>query len=350
MTPRRVQAVLLLSVLAVSVLLTWRPTPLGAEERPRWTIEQLLDLNARPFAIAHHGFGANLGEDPTRPIENTLAAVRRGFRAGASVVEIDVQLTKDGHVVLYHDDFLPDFTCLHTLTLEALRARVPSISTLRAVLDLAREVNARSRTLGGLMIVELKAPSPLCDPDDTQEQAIVDAVVKVIRAARMINQVFVNSFSPALLLLMKEVAPEIPRDLGIAGLQFLTADEVTAVLKLPVKLIDKKIAVGLQWAEIGQLFRLPGYTSLNDVVATVAALEARIVEADLDFLDVAGLPAVAALQELGLKVLGETATTPDEWFFLQSLGVDGIYVDDVLFGVAHEAPLPQRTAHPFDRR
>jgi len=85
-------------------------------------------------------------------------------------------------------------------------------------------------------------------------------------------------------------------------------------------------------------------------VATVAALEARIVEADLDFLDIAGLSAVAALQDLGLNVLGETATTPDEWFFLQSRGVDGIYVDDVPFGVAHEAPLPQRGTRPFDRR
>ena len=102
------------------------------------------------------------------------------------------------------------------------------------------------------MIVELKATSPLCDPHDTQERAIVEAVVKVVRATRMTRQVLVNSFSPALLLLMKEVAPEIPRDLGVFGLQLLTADEVAAALNLPVKLIDKKdfptFGDGVWWA------------------------------------------------------------------------------------------------------
>ena len=37
------------------------------------TVDDLLALDVRPFAIAHRGFGANLGEDPSRPIENTVA-------------------------------------------------------------------------------------------------------------------------------------------------------------------------------------------------------------------------------------------------------------------------------------
>jgi len=32
------------------------------------TADLLLSLDARPFAIAHRGFGDNLGADPTRPI------------------------------------------------------------------------------------------------------------------------------------------------------------------------------------------------------------------------------------------------------------------------------------------
>ena len=38
--------------------------------------------------------------------------------------------------------------------------------------------------------------------------------------------------------------------------------------------------------------------------------------------------------------LGFTATSPTEWFFLESLGLDGIYTDDVPFGVQHQSPLP----------
>jgi len=36
--------------------------------------------------------------------ENTLAAVRLGFEQGADAVEIDVHLSKDGHIVVMHDD------------------------------------------------------------------------------------------------------------------------------------------------------------------------------------------------------------------------------------------------------
>lgn len=38
--------------------------------------------------------------------ENTLAAVRKAVEQRADRVEVDVQLTKDGHVVLFHDSTL----------------------------------------------------------------------------------------------------------------------------------------------------------------------------------------------------------------------------------------------------
>jgi hypothetical protein len=195
------------------------------------------------------------------------------------------------------------------------------------------------------MIVELKAPSPLCDPDDTSEGTLVRAVTGVIRRAHMTQQVMINSFSPALLLLMQVIAPEIPRDLGVTALQFLTPAEVAAATGLPVTLIDKKIDVGLQWAEIGQLFRLPGYRSSEEAFATAAAVGARVLEVELQLLQATGGPFVEALRQFGYKVLGFTATTPTEWAFLESLDLDGIYVDDVPFGVANEAPLSGAPRH-----
>src|SRR6516165_8464389 len=114
-------------------LITISARPAEAHHRARGTIEQLLDLDVRPFAIAHRGFGDNRGEDPSRPIENSVAAVRRGFQAGASIVEVDVQLTRDGEVVVFHDDFLDDFTCLNSLSFGELRHRMPFIPSLAAV-------------------------------------------------------------------------------------------------------------------------------------------------------------------------------------------------------------------------
>lgn len=55
----------------------------------------LLDRNARPV-IAHRG---NRAHAP----ENTLEAFRQAVAAGVDGIELDVRLTKDGHVVVHHD-------------------------------------------------------------------------------------------------------------------------------------------------------------------------------------------------------------------------------------------------------
>jgi len=50
----------------------------------------------RPLVIAHRGAS---GTSP----ENTLAAFRRAVEIGADMIELDVQLTRDGAVVVIHD-------------------------------------------------------------------------------------------------------------------------------------------------------------------------------------------------------------------------------------------------------
>src|SRR5438093_301529 len=116
---------------------------------------------------------------------------------------------------------------------------------------------ARHRTLEGtvdlLLGLEVRplAIAPLCDPDDTQERAIVSAVTHVIRHMRMTHQVLLTSFSPVLLYLAHRHAPEIERILAVSGLQFLTKEEIEAALGQPVTLIDKDLDLGPQWAELG---------------------------------------------------------------------------------------------------
>ena len=328
------------SIVLLLLLIGVRPAEPRGQAHDEGTVEQLLSLEARPFAIGHRGFGENLGSDPSRPIENTVRSIRRAFLEGVSVIEVDVQLTRDGEVAVFHDDFLADFTCLNQLTLDELQQREPEVPSLQAVLNQVRLFNQSAGPLRGLAIIELKSAAPLCDPDDTQEHAVVSAVTGVIVHMSMTKEVMLTSLSPALLYLAEAEAPEIVRILSISGLQFLSAAEVEAALGLPVRPIDKDLALGLQWAEIGFIFRLPAYRSLTEVLSTTAVVGARVVEADLLFLSSAGAPFVRALQGLGLKVLGFTANDPAEWFFLESVGVDGIYTNDVAFGVRHQAPIP----------
>lgn len=50
-----------------------------------------------PFVVAHRGAGSLAPE-------NTLAAIRKGIELGVDFVEVDVRTTKDGELVLMHDD------------------------------------------------------------------------------------------------------------------------------------------------------------------------------------------------------------------------------------------------------
>lgn len=54
------------------------------------------DPTTPPLAIAHRG-------DHRHHAENTLPAIEAAVRGGADMVEIDVQLTADGAVVVHHD-------------------------------------------------------------------------------------------------------------------------------------------------------------------------------------------------------------------------------------------------------
>ncbi len=318
---------------------------LGVHQRS--TAEDFLELGVRPIAIGHHGVGPNQGENPSLPIENTIDSVRQAYQLGARVVEVDVQLTRDGRLAVFHDDFLSDFTCLHDLTLDELQQRLPYVPELHQVLDAARHFNKKAGDdLGGILIVELKAFSPHCDPNDEFEEALVWAAVKEVRHAGMADQVIFDSFSPALLYLAAQAAPEIPRELDLSGLQLLTSEQVTAITGLPVTVIDKKISLGLTWAEIGPVYRLPGYASVQQFLATGIATRARIVGGELDFFGPAeqqqpgsGAAFVAAAHSLGFRVFADPARTETDWNFFAPLGVDAIY-SDIPLGVRLQPVIP----------
>ena len=308
--------------------------PEDAKSNETSKAEDFLKLGVRPIAIGHHGVGPYTPTaNPGLPIENTVESVRLAYSLGARVVEVDVQLTQDGKLAVFHDDFLTDFTCIHSLTLDQLQQRLPYVPELHQVLDVARYFNRKADDdLGGILIVELKAFSPHCDPADEFEQAVVSAAVNEVRQAKMANQVIFDSFSPALLYLAAQTAPEIPRELDLDGLQLLTPAQVQAVTGLPVTVINKKISLGLTWAEIGPVFRLPGYASPTQFLITGIVTGVRVVGAEMDFFGAAeqqkpgtGAAFVGAAHLLRFRVFADPANSAADWNFFASLGVDAIY-------------------------
>jgi glycerophosphoryl diester phosphodiesterase len=166
-------------------------------------------LIAPPLVIAHRGDSAH------RP-ENTLASFASALEVGAILVELDVQLTADGAVVVLHDPRLERTTSgkgdVRKMTLAEVRAvsagypdrfgaayageRVP---TLAEVLGLVRD---RARVM-----IEVKTESVTDDPLG----GIEASTVAEVRRAGMADRVAIISFDHRVLMRLREQAPEIAR-------------------------------------------------------------------------------------------------------------------------------------------
>jgi glycerophosphoryl diester phosphodiesterase len=138
--------------------------------------------------IAHRGASAY---EP----ENTLRAFQRAVEMGATMLELDVHLSRDGHLVVIHDAELSRTTNgtgrVADMSLEQIKRfdagqgqRVP---TLSEVIELAR---GRAQ-----LYIELKG------------QWTPEPVAKVLKGAEFVDQVIVCSFYPWLIQKVKYLEP-----------------------------------------------------------------------------------------------------------------------------------------------
>jgi glycerophosphoryl diester phosphodiesterase len=178
------------------------PGPLP--DRPT-SIHEFLALDYRPAVVAHRGLSAH------RP-ENTLAAVRAAIAVGADVVEVDVTLTVDGHVVVIHDETVDrttnaagpvsEYTLAELQRLDAGSWFSPEwanerIPTLAQVLD----------TTNGKILLNIEIKSEAVG--SRVEGGIVEKVVRLVNDRGMTDQVVVSSFEPRALVQTRAVDPHI---------------------------------------------------------------------------------------------------------------------------------------------
>lgn len=164
-----------------------------------------LDRSARALVYAHRG-GAAL-----RP-ENTIPSFDHGLALGADGLELDVRLSRDGVVVVHHDEVLDRTTDGHgaisALTADEL-SRVDAGHWFRAGeaypfrgrgvgVPTLREVLGRYPTVP--LILELKANQP-----ELARRAVAE-----VRAANAIERVAFGSFGWRVLHAARELEPRIP--------------------------------------------------------------------------------------------------------------------------------------------
>jgi glycerophosphoryl diester phosphodiesterase len=160
-----------------------------------------------PQIIGHRGAAE------TAP-ENTLLSLRQAFADGACMVEIDVRLSADGIPVLLHDDTLDRTTSgsgpAGEWTAKALGAldaglwkgphfRGEPIPTLGEVIQLCMD-------LGLGLNIEIK-------PNPGQDEATAWVVADLLTAQwpDTLAWPLISSFRPASLMVLRRVAPHLPR-------------------------------------------------------------------------------------------------------------------------------------------
>lgn len=157
---------------------------------------------AKTLCIAHRGGAAYAPE-------NTMAAFKNAIKMNADYFEVDVHLTKDGHVVVIHDDTLErttdgkgmvkDKTLAQLKKLDAgswfsKKFKGEKIPTLEETLDLAKG------KIG--VVIEIKN-GPVF------HKGIEKKVINMIRKKTMQNEVIIISFDHECIRRTKKIAPEI---------------------------------------------------------------------------------------------------------------------------------------------
>lgn len=224
----------------------------------------------RCLVIAHRGASAAAPE-------NTLAAFRLAADQGADGIELDVQATADGHLVVIHDATIDRSTdgmgAVAALTLsqvrrcDAGRKFAPAFAGERVPL-LAEVFEAVGSRL--LIDVEVKAAG------------IEARLVDLIRRMEMTQSVLISSFAMQVVARIRDLAPEMP-----AGLLQLASHPQVAV-------------------RLGAAAYLPA----------IGALTADTV---------------THCRHHGLRVITWTVRTEAEARHALDVGVDGIIADDPAF-------------------
>jgi glycerophosphoryl diester phosphodiesterase len=227
-----------------------------------------------PLAVAHRGASVDAPE-------NTMAAFRAAWLAGASWLETDTQPTVDGVPVLIHDDLVDRTTTgtgavreIRALDLAALDAgswfapefsaeKVPELSQLLAELP-----------ADGRVFLEFKGPH-------TADQVL--AVLEVCRASGADDRVLPQSFDRDVLADIRRISPD------------------RAVALLTAAWDDAPIAV---CQALGAISYNPHHSLLRQHPDPVGA--------------------VAALHAAGIAVSVWTADDRADWEFLTGIEVDAI--------------------------
>ena len=253
--------------------------------------------------------------------ENSIPAFEAAWKMGANLIELDIQITKDGIPVIYHDFSInPDLCCnrdgssiskgplIKNLSLAEVQeidcgsktdvrfknqSRIPGtqIPTLEELIDLIISTKAAENiTLNIELKRDPRNPSLTYPAED-----IVTKVLSIVEKKGFSKRVRYCSFDPDIIVILRKKLPE-------ATIAFLF-DEVI------LEAIPKH-------------FGIPG---IDYILSLAKAQNIQILSPDHHLLKDPLI--VSVFHSRGFKVVTWTPNDPVIWQELINLGVDGIITD-----------------------
>lgn len=223
-----------------------------------------------PLIYAHRG-------DRSRAQDNTLESYRLAVEASADGIELDVRRTKDGVLVMNHDDRRQGFPPIVEMTLSDVRAQIPDMPTFVETLASVPQtvwLNVEIKNFPG-------------EADFDEKRNTVRTVIDTIIEHDALDRVLLSSFDPETMRRAGEVAPDVSR---------------------------------------AQLIRLPYDLDLG--ISRALSHGAAAVNPELAHLATNAAGEIARIHEAGLKVIAWRVNAPEDILMLFRAGVDGIITDD----------------------
>jgi glycerophosphoryl diester phosphodiesterase len=301
--------------------------------------------SSKKFDLQAHRGGLGL------VVENTLPAYADALELGVTTLELDVQITEDGHAVITHDrdpspskcvdtapafpgdpefPYVPGQRFIKTLTLAQVRtidcgslrlAEYPNqrlspgerMPLLSEVFDLVRAYRANGVTMNIETKVEAGAPE-----QTAPREQFVQVVAREVRQARLLDQVTIQSFDWGALMRMREVAPQLPIVSLTNGQQFLQAGQPGAspwlggidIDDFPGSLQEKYVAASASFGA--------------DAVSPVHGDPQNATVNDPGYVPFTTPELVAAAHQAGMKVIPWTISDRATIEYLLDMGVDGV--------------------------
>ena len=242
-------------------------------------------FETKPAVVGHRGFGAG---DPRGYRENTMDSYLAAVAHGLSWIELDVQRSRDGQLVVWHDPVTPDGDFLVTRTAGQLAAYgILRFEEVMAALPAGVAVNIDAKT-----VIEDAA-----DPPYRRTAALL---AEALREHHERRRLFVSSFDPGLLMTLRDRRDAIGRvPLGlITWLNFPSRHGIAAAASLGLD------AICMHTGTLGLRLEQPRPTDHS-------------IE-----------PVIDVAHQAGLEVLA-WVPNPAEAVRLARAGADALCVDDV---------------------